>query len=49
MTAIITFVVGIISGIYIASQIERSVSSNISRNKIIDNINKLDKKNKKDD
>lgn len=49
MTSIITFVVGVILGTYIASQIERSVSTNIRKNKMIDNINNLDKNKEKND
>ena len=46
--SLITFVVGVLVGMYIATQIERSISSSINRNKIIKNIDKLNKK-KKDD
>jgi uncharacterized membrane-anchored protein YhcB (DUF1043 family) len=46
MIEIIMFVVGVVSGIYIASQLERSINTNIRKNKMMDNINKLDKKRK---
>jgi len=48
MLSIITFGVGLISGMYIVTQIEKGIVSNINRDKLIKNIDKLNKK-KKDD
>ncbi len=48
MLSIITFGAGFILGMYVVTQIERSISSSVNRNKIIKNIDKLNKK-KKDD
>tara|TARA_R110002096_G_scaffold261638_4_gene455243 strand:- start:2029 stop:2169 length:141 start_codon:yes stop_codon:yes gene_type:complete len=45
MISIITFTIGVVSGIYLSSQLERSINNNIRRNKMNDNINKLDKNN----
>lgn len=42
--SLITFVVGFIAGMYVVTQIERSISSSVNRNKIIKNIDKLNKK-----
>ena len=42
--SLITFVVGFISGMYVVTQIERSISTSVNRNKIIKNIDKLNKK-----
>jgi|21_taG_2_1085346.scaffolds.fasta_scaffold18492_5 hypothetical protein len=48
MLSIITFGVGLISGMYIVTQLEKGISNNINRRELIKNIDKLDKK-KKDD
>jgi len=48
MLSIIMFGVGLISGMYIVTQIEKGIVSNINRDKLIKNIDKLNKK-KKDD
>ena len=42
--SLITFVVGFITGMYVVTQIERSISASVNRNKIIKNIDKLNKK-----
>lgn len=48
MLSIITFGVGFISGMYVVTQIEKGISSNINRSELIKNIDKLDKKKKND-
>jgi uncharacterized membrane-anchored protein YhcB (DUF1043 family) len=42
--SLITFVVGVVVGMYVVTQIERSISASVNRNKIIKNIDKLNKK-----
>lgn len=42
--SLITFVVGFLVGMYVVTQIERSISASVNRNKIIKNIDKLNKK-----
>ena len=44
MISIIMLGVGFVSGMYVSSQIEKSISANINRNKLIKNIDKLNKK-----
>jgi len=48
MLEIIMFGVGFISGMYVVTQIEKGIVSNINRDKLIKNIDKLDKKKKND-
>jgi len=48
MIEIIMFAVGFVSGMYIVTQLEKGIISNINRNNLIENIDKLNKK-KKDD
>ena len=43
MLPIITFAMGIVSGIYILSQIEKGIKTNIGRQQMTKNLNNLDK------
>jgi|21_taG_2_1085346.scaffolds.fasta_scaffold01040_16 uncharacterized membrane-anchored protein YhcB (DUF1043 family) len=48
MLAIIMFVVGIISGMYIITQIQRSIFYNIKRNKMKKRLEEMDKRKRYD-
>tara|TARA_R110000787_G_scaffold82517_3_gene178303 strand:- start:556 stop:789 length:234 start_codon:yes stop_codon:yes gene_type:complete len=43
MLPIITFAMGFVSGIYILSQIEKGIKTNIERNQLTKNLDNLDK------
>ena len=43
MLPIITFVIGIMAGMYILSQIEKGIKTNIERNQLTKNLDNLDK------
>tara|TARA_R110000744_G_scaffold378796_1_gene495466 strand:+ start:291 stop:446 length:156 start_codon:yes stop_codon:yes gene_type:complete len=43
MLPIITFAMGIVSGMYILTQIEKGIKTNIERNQLTKNLDNLDK------
>ncbi len=47
MISVIALIVGFISGIYIAHQLEKSITCNNNRNKMTNNLDKMDKKYKR--
>jgi len=48
MLSIIMYGVGFISGMYVVTQIEKSISHNVKRNKMMKRLDEMDKKKKND-